>query len=79
MKEETKEGEPASVLGKKDPDGEASRNSNCGTCRCAWMRAELSGVRGAEREMKKGHTHTVRRPQKCHRDALVWFFVQDSF
>lgn len=41
MKEETKEGEPASVLGKKDPDGEESRNSNCGTCRCAWMRAEL--------------------------------------
>lgn len=28
-KEETKEGEPASIPGKKDPDGEASRNSSC--------------------------------------------------
>ena len=41
VKEETKEGESASVLGKKDPDGEASRNSNRGTFRCARMRAEL--------------------------------------
>lgn len=38
QKEETKEEKSVSILGKKDADGEASRNSNFSTFRCLWMR-----------------------------------------
>lgn len=39
-KEEMKEAEPTSIF-RKDPNGKAPRNSNCGTFRCKWMRAEV--------------------------------------